>query len=180
MEYRIAGPAQPGVVSSVCSPHARRDKVPLASAAWLVNAFPTPPLRYQLFPGVGYFHFIRKKERLLLLPRPVRSENHFKSSLSFGTKTKFLLEYGGKVSGPGTAGEDYFFAEALVCSPHAGRALPLERTKGSKVRQRTASPTQSPLCSSPLSGGYPPAPLCRLLREKSRLLRLLGCLCPLG
>ena len=62
-----------------------------------------------------------------------------------------------------------------VCSPHAGRALPLERTKGSKVRQRSASPTQSPLCSSPLGGGYPPAPLCRLLREKSRLLRLLGC-----
>ena len=108
MEYRIAGPAQPGVVSSVCSPHARRDKVPLASAAWLVNAFPTPSLRYQLFPGVGYFHFIRKKERLLLLPRPVRSENRFKSPLHFSTKTKFLLEYGGKVSGPGIAGEVYF------------------------------------------------------------------------
>ena len=47
----------------------------------VVNALPTPPLRYQLFPGVGYFRFIRKKERLLLLPRLVRSENRFKSPL---------------------------------------------------------------------------------------------------
>ncbi|WP_283125066.1 hypothetical protein, partial [Angelakisella massiliensis] len=39
-----------------------------------------------------------------------------KSGASLGAKRNFLLEYGGKVSGPGTAGEDYFFAEALVCS----------------------------------------------------------------
>ena len=40
-------------------------------------------------------------------------------------QTLFLLEKKVKDCGPGTAGEDYFFAEALVCSPHAGRALPL-------------------------------------------------------
>ena len=66
-------------------------KVTLAPAARLpvpfrvVNALPTPPLRYQLFPGVGYFHFM-----LFLLPRLVRLENRFKSPLRSGAGTKFI------------------------------------------------------------------------------------------
>ena len=35
------------------------------------------------------------------------------------------------------------FVVSLVCSPHAGRALPLDRTKGSKVRQRAAGPCRA-------------------------------------
>ena len=34
----------------------------------VVNALPTPPLRYQLFPGVGYFRFKGKKNGCFYFP----------------------------------------------------------------------------------------------------------------
>ena len=42
------------------------------------------------------------------------------------------------------------FVVSPVCSPHAGRALPLERTKGSKVRQRSAGPCRAKALRLPL------------------------------
>ena len=136
------------------------EKVTLASPARLTSALTTAPLRYQLFPGVGYFHSIRKKERLLLLSHLVRSENRFKSPLDFGANENSFWNMEGKYLGPAQPGRRTFCGVVSL--------------------QPSCSPTQSPLYSSPLDGGYPFAPLCRLLRKKSRLLRLLGCLCPLG
>ena len=102
-------------------------KSPACFGCSVVNALPTPPLRYQLFPGVGYFRFIRKKERLLLLSRLVRSENRFKSPLRSGAGTKFISFRSSK-RGPSTPFPCPRFSEkspaCFACSvgkrPHNG------------------------------------------------------------
>ena len=106
------------------------EKVTLASPARLTSALTTAPLRYQLFPGVGYFHSIRKKERLLLLSHLVRSENRFKSPLDFGANENSFWNMEGKYLGPAQPGRRTFCGVvSLQPSCRAGTSFVMKQRK---------------------------------------------------
>ena len=131
-------------------------KVTLASAARLVNALPTPPLRYQLFPGVGYFRFKGKKNGCFCFHARYARKNGPRGLLR--PVVHFLP--------PDTRGRH-------TLAPTHGRKYRYRRLANTGI-PLPPSQTQSPLCSGPLYGDHPPAPLRLLLLKKSRLLRLLG------
>ena len=80
------------------------------------------------------------------LVRLVRWENCFKSLFGFGAGRKFLLEYGGKVSGPGRAGEAYFlwYRQSVALMP-GGHFLWTEPKEAKFASVPLDRPAQRPL-----------------------------------